>query len=40
VSVLGWDGCDSRGMGVPAGLYFLRLEGLPGSTTRKVILLR
>jgi len=39
-SVLGWDGCDSRGMGVPAGLYFLRLEGLPGSTTRKVILLR
>lgn len=40
VSVLGWDGFDSRGKGVPAGLYFLRLEGVPGATTRKVILLR
>jgi len=39
-SVLGWDGFDGRGNGVPSGLYFLRLEGVPEPETRKVILLR
>ncbi len=35
-----WDGTDNKGDAVPAGLYLIRLEGLPGQGTRKVVLLR
>jgi immune inhibitor A len=34
-----WDGSDGRGQRVPAGPYFLRLEGSGPTLTRKVVLL-
>ncbi len=35
-----WDGTDSRGGPAPAGMYVMRLEGLPAGGVRKVVLLR
>ncbi len=35
-----WNGRDMRGLEVPAGMYFLRLEAEDISTTRKMVLLR
>jgi hypothetical protein len=36
---LKWDGCDSAGRKVPAGVYYVRASDFPG-TARKVILIR
>ncbi len=37
---MSWDGCDSRGAPVHAGLYFARLEAAGQAQTRKLILAR
>ncbi len=35
-----WDGADERGIAVPPGVYFLRLDGAAGPVVRKLLLTR
>lgn len=35
-----WNGLDDSGGSVPSGVYFLRLEGVPGVPARKFVLLK
>ncbi len=35
-----WNGCDSRGLPVPSGIYFARITGVTGKQTRKMMLVR
>ena len=37
---LTWDGCDDRGRGVGAGVYFLRVNAGGGGRTEKLVLIR
>ena len=37
---LTWDGRDGSGRRVPAGLYYLALQGSPGSRSRSVMVVR
>jgi flagellar hook assembly protein FlgD len=35
-----WDGADSAGRHVPAGIYFYRIEAGANASTKKMIVLR
>lgn len=35
-----WDGRDEAGLDLPAGVYFLRVDGLPGSNPTKIVRVR
>ncbi len=37
---LNWDGVDSGGRRIPAGVYFARLEAKDFNATRKILFLR
>jgi flagellar hook assembly protein FlgD len=39
-SIVCWDGTDKHGLSLPAGVYFIRLEGNDFAKEEKVILLK
>ena len=37
--LVSWDGTDTRGVRVPAGMYFYRMAGVPGIPARKIMVI-